>query len=433
MGGLLMALAFATGSVNVASTATVGTTFDLVAGFAAKALLLWSTGRSETTDAVGGGNHNTVMGAAISATNRLTKASFSQDAAATSVNTRGQRNTAVWGEVDGAGTPVWTGLLDVNNFTASGGGVQLIVDDQLAATREIFWAIWGGDDITDVALVEFQEPGATGDQDITTLSFRPDAVILGHQRSSTNNATFSTASHHGLGFAIHPDGGSVEQCAVLAMADGGSATMDCDRWGSNTRCLAMNDNGGGDLNGYASYVTSLSNGFRLNWPARAFTAWCFALCFKGGLWSVGEGTTPTSAGSTVTVTTTGSFSPRGGLVLSHGQTESAAAPTAQTGDEWSQGAYTSTTNRLACARLDRDALADAQVATAIEHDEVLVLISSSDTVRDAMDVDAILSNGTRFIMDTADGVADWFGVLQFGDTGRPRMTTPVSWYRATNW
>lgn len=160
---------FASGTGAVSSTVVVSNV-----GFQPKAILFWWSGRSEGIDTIGRASHQRGFGMAVSATDRRAICSRSSDAAVSSNTDRAHSNAAAIITVS-SGSNI-DGALDVQSMDA--GGFTLVVDDQMPQDLRIHYRALGGDSLTDVATGQFQEPGATGDQDITSLSFQPDCVLF---------------------------------------------------------------------------------------------------------------------------------------------------------------------------------------------------------------------------------------------------------------
>ncbi len=406
-----MAVQFKQGTVNITSGATVGTTFDLVTTFTPQALLIWTTGRSETTDAVGSSDIRWSMGMAVSPTSRRCAAAFTTDAANAEACGKYSHDAAVVVTCDASGAI--TGAVDINTGGFQSDRIQLVVDDQLPATLEIHWAAWGGLDWAEVG--SFQEPASAPlDVDVTVTAGRPDAVLVTSIRSSTAppNAVNSSSCLL-LGMAAHPEGGSVTQACIYGVNDDGSATMEARHMGRNDRFILLeNDGVNADVGCEATYTQSQSTGFRVNFSSREFTAHIFFLALKGGgQWHVGESTWPTTGAGTTTITP--SFQSIGGLVIAGSGAEETTT-TFGSDMSVSVGAWDSVSSRSACCTQEDDGNGACVASSAVEHDAVAIVNTLTDTVSARLDIDSISSTQVTYAADTADGTAHWFAALHVG-------------------
>ncbi len=206
--------------------------------------------------------------------------------------------------ITGASTVVFAA--DLVSLDADGFTVDFTTANATAYLINYF--ALGGSDLTNVALKAFTSAAATGNQATTGVGFQPDAIYaLGADNSASNNGTtfglMKSASQRG------------SSCQAANATTGG-------RVQKTTKCYTMLD--GATVRCEADLVSLDSDGFTWNWTtASANTHTIYALCLKGGSYTVGNFTQKTSAGSQAT---TGiGFTPTGLLTLSVGLTAGAAA------------------------------------------------------------------------------------------------------------
>jgi hypothetical protein len=315
--------------------------------------------------------------------------------------------------------PAADGLLDLNSITAD--GFTLIVDDQVPVNITVFWEAWGGSDITAAATGEIAEPAATGNVDYTvTGSFQPSVVMFAGVQA-TGAAPTVARNDSGLCVGAASSGSAANNIVIVANNDDGSGTIDSDDYGLAGECLAMITVAGGNPNARATLTQFNADGFRLNWIARGVTSRkSIYLAIAGGSWSVGDLTINfQSLNSTVTVSGL-SFTPIGLQVISCFITESTPG-TSATGAELAWGIGTTTSSRRTLDCFVQNGTANTEIAMRIEYDQILCTVTSSTdaTLFTSEDIDAMLSDGFRLIVDTANAGANattWAGYLTFGST-----------------
>jgi hypothetical protein len=408
-----VALSAKVGAFN-SSTAAAGNTVAVTGvGFTPKALILWWSGRTETTDAVGGFSHQRGWGFVASTTQRCCTTSQSQDAQTSAVTDRHHRADACVSTLTTAGAQ--DGLLDLQSFDAD--GFTLIIDDAFAASIRIHYLALGGDDLTNAHVGSVETEADAGAQAITGVGFQPDCVFF--------------LSNHDTGTTINVDTRMLFGAAVspteLGVWAGGSndaaATMQTVSYCNDAELMAMMTASTNDINDRASFTGMDSDGFTINWDENSGQLrWFYWLALKGGQYKIGSLTTQTDTTTDIVETGFG-FQPVGALFVSHCQAES-TIDALQDHDAWSMGAFSSTSNRGAQGTLDQDNTADSTVAAAVEHDAVYVNISTADAVEGLMDIKSVDSDGFTCIMDDADPSAAFVWYVAFGS--EPVVSAPTT-------
>lgn len=412
-----VALAYARGAIQWLSADGATTTYSVSGlAFQPKALKFSWNGLQSATNAGSDTVHERRgWGFATGTTARRSIASLSEDAAAAALCAGGARNDAVACTIDNAGT--FDGLLDLSAIASD--GFTLIVDDAAPANITIFWEAWGGDDITVAAVGDIAEPAAIGTVDYTVTGFvagaNPgDQVVMfsGCQSTAALNTGANTDSGFCVGFAT----GAGENAVVAGNSDNGSATMDTDGYRRGDECLAMIKLAGGNPNARAALTQFNTDGFRLNWIARGLTGRRYIfLAIKGGRWRTGAYTIDaTTLNATATVSGL-PFQPIGLSTIS-GQAAESAAGTSNGPDAITCGSAASTTDRGCLITRDDNGAADSNIITVLRYDAMLGGPAAGGTAGMLADLDAILSDGFRTIMDLESALAStvwWNAYLAF--------------------
>jgi len=403
-----VALSAAVGSINT-STAAAGNTVTISGlSFQPKIIFFWWNGRVDTTDAAGRRTHQRGFGCAVSTTDRRRFNTLSQDTPTAMVTNHSQDDAecvAITTTADAV-----DGLLDLQSMNSD--GATLVIDDAFTADYRVHYLALGGTDLTDVAGGSFAKITTTGDQDITSLAFQPDLVMIWGTNQSNMNGSVADDSTYAIGAAVS----SSQQAIIGGGNNDGAANAQSVSYCTDTEFMGTFNAGVTALNNRATYVQPLSNGFRINWNVSAATADQFNfVALKGMGVKVGGFLTQTDTSTPISTGSLG-FTPRGGLVFSHGLVESTTG-TVQDDDQWSCGGFSSTSARAAMAVSDDDGQGTAVVTTAVENDEVLIeLDPAAGTVVALMDVNAVNSDDVEFIMDDAAPTQKFGWYVIVGDT-----------------
>ena len=194
-----------------------------------------------------------------------------------------------------------------------------------ATARIVNFIAIGGSDVTNVFVKQFTAPTVTGNQGITGVGFKPDALILMSPVYETAPPNTDTSGGGGisLGFAVS----STQRGGI-----GFDATPESLQKAEPV-CSANSQE--------ADLVSLDSDGFTLHWSVVDTVAdYWYALCLKGGQYSVGSDTQKTSTGTKAN--TAPGFQPTGLLLFSQDQ---ASSTSVQTTARFSFGAASDTTHR----------------------------------------------------------------------------------------
>jgi hypothetical protein len=409
-----VSLQYAHGAVHWLTTDAVGAT-HVVSGlaFQPKAMRFYCVGLQSASDATSDAlNWNIGLGFATSTTDRRCVASHSQDNQAAAVCAVAHRADCVVCIVDG--TPADNGRLDVSAIASDGFTLRVDVQNTQQSVT-VFWEAWGGGDIIAAATGDITEPAGTGNQDYTvTGSFQPHVVMFAGSKQTTADAASAIDSGVCIGAATGPG----NQWVFACNSDDGSATMDCDRYGQSTECLATHTEAGGNVNARATFVQFNADGFRLNWLARATTGRrSIYLAIRGGGWKAGTYTINAQVLNTTASVTGLPFVPLGCSQATHGLSETTAGSSSLFA-VLGFGCFSSTASRRAMGAIDEDATGNSEIDTLIDYDSVIAFPNTTGAppgVLKAIDVNTVTADGFQMIVDTAGGISvDIVGYLAFG-------------------
>lgn len=353
-----MAVSSKVGTFTIASSDTVGTTQQITVGFQPKVIFFWTVGHSSATDAITNQTARVAFGVATSTTNRGSVGAISLHASAAIDGGRAcdERYCLVVPQTNPSGLE---GALDISAIDST--SFTVIVDDQFPTTLRISYLAIGGSDITNAVVGAYNAPVATGNADITSLAFQPDFLLLfGASTTATANGTSASRSFINIGAAS----GASNQ-AVIEVGEGpeNNATSQSRSYAYAGEIYAAMADTPTTISSRASFVSFLSNGFRLNWLEAGAAYRVFYVAIEGGLWTVGDLLTQTDT-STQIVESGFGFAPSATMLFSHNMAQS-TQDTVQNDARLSIGAFTSASERVAQAFLSETGLADTDITNAV--------------------------------------------------------------------
>lgn len=397
--------AFSSGTGAIGTTVVVN---DV--GFQPKALILWWTKSAASVDEVVNGTDQQGFGFATATTQRCCANVQSEDASASSDADSMYSNIrcVIIQSITGA----FEGALDFQSFDS--GGFTLVVDDAFPYSLRIHYMALGGDISAYVA--DWPTVSAPGNQTVTGVGFQPDIVFFWTSGSGAVE-TRSNGAYIAFGVGMSSTKGIV----AMSAQHNGELTMVAKRYGLNTgaECVVQSGISGAVTITKRAAISSMnSDGFVLNWleAPTPLTRFGF-LAIKGGSWDIGESLTKQDTTTDIVVNGL-NFTPSCGMILSHCDVES-TQDTVQAHASVSIGAFTNPTERGAQAHFMEDATTDSETTFAVEHDEVYINISTTDTVQALMDIKSVNQDGATFIMDDADVADNWFGWVMGGNPHPP--------------
>jgi hypothetical protein len=397
-----MALSAKVGSFDTGTDAVSSSVIVTGVGFQPSAIMFWWSGRTGSSDAVGSAHIQRGFGCATSSTSRRAVASRSEDAAATSDVSRAGYDSACVVVMSPTSAAI-DGLLDFASFDSD--GFTLTVDDQFTASYRIHYLALGGADLTNATTGSFSTAAGTGDEAYTGVGFQPDCVIF----LAPNTNTLNSAQGGGemcIGAAVDASNQAVWYGDAIAVS-GTMATINYCRAGE---CYVNSSSSATTIR--ASLSTMDADGFTLNFSEAAAATTVFYLALRGGRYAVGDISTPANT-TPFAETSVGVGTPVAAMFVSAGKVED-AEDTPSVHDRWSLGAATSSSAQVAMGTWEENGTADAENATAVEHDAVFVNIASTDAVQSRMELDSMDSDGFTLSMETADAGGQFVWYVAFG-------------------
>lgn len=420
---VLMALDVAAGTFNI-GTGGVGTTVSVTTlAFQPKVVIFSWSGRTAVGQAEADAKPG--MGFALSTTSRRASTAQSDHGVGTSAADNVLYDDACIALLTTAGAV--DGKADFDAFLSN--GFRVIIDDVFVASYLINYFAIGGADLTDTAIVTETAPGATGDQDITTIGIALNtgandkcAIFLRAGGLSVN--TIDTDCMFGIGVAA----GDTPVNAVFSDYDAdAAANAITNSYCRAGECLALtSETGGTDIATRRASVTAwLSNGLRLNWAEIGGGDFAI-LVLKGGQYFVGDILSQT--GTSNTAETGVGFQPKALMLASHNKAQS-TVDTPQAVNERTIGFAVSATERCSMGMLSKDSPTTTDIGTA-QHSDNMYSNQSTATaivIEGLMDLVSMDSDGFTFVMDDADPAQAFVWYLAMGDA--PTVASPVFEFR----
>ncbi len=390
-------------------TGANGTTYTITGlSFQPKAIICFYAGHDSAVDAISAAiDIRMGIGFATGASDRRCAFTNQDDASDNTQCDSYVHNAAVIGVLDNTGA--LAGLADIQSFDS--GGVTFVIDQQFPAALRVSVILLGGSDISNVSTVEFLMPAGTGNFDVTSLGFQGDFGFFAN--AFTLTAPPAGRVHASLSFGAAKS--SSEQAVIATSSLDNQTTSDTARYClDSVECVAGISPSGGLVR--AAFVSWLSNGFRLNALEVNSQIQVIGLIVKGGSWTIKPFATLTDTVTTIPVTGAG-FTPNGGMVVSHGTSES-TQDTVQTQGFASLGAFESASARLAQLATSKDnQAAGIDAVVAIEYDAVYIREDTGvvgANLVGLMDVQSMDADGVTFIMDDADPDSAFGWVVLWG-------------------
>lgn len=392
---------------NIGTGAATTTVARTGYGFTPIFLIFMYCGRTETTDTAGGNNSIRGMGWVTSTSSRRVVASQSEDAVGTSNCDTTIRNDTCIAAIDTAGAS--DGLADLQSLDA--GGFTLVIDEQFTVDLAITVLAVGGSDITNVAIVDANEPATATTQAITGVGAQPDA-LLGMSVPAINAPNSIAVDAR---FTIGISDGTNDATFGVA-SDNGQGTSDTAHYALDGEFFGAINAGLSAVNSRASVQSFDADGMTMNWAAvqgSQFRNYHY-LAITGAKFAVGSAVTENDTVTTIPITGAG-FHPQAGLVISAVEPEN-TSPTMAAKDEISFGAFNDMGEQNSQGVRDGDNVGTTVVGSAVDVDSVYVnLNSTSDAVEGEMILNSLDSDGATFIMTDADPAnQNYFAVLFIG-------------------
>ncbi|KKM98088.1 hypothetical protein LCGC14_1161500 [marine sediment metagenome] len=276
-------------------------------GFRPKALLLWSG--AERNAAVQTDSVQASLGMAVTGIAQSAAAAF---LSGEGIVENGQRvsTTTVFELIGNAGGVLSSATLssfDDDGFTLSW------TTNAPTEANEIHYLALAGEELTDVAQLDWTMPTGAGNKAVTGAGFIPDCVI--HVHAGAVTATTGTEAQLGIGVMD----GIAEWAMTFSADDVGVANHVSSRGQAADACIVEIDPAAQTEDARAVFVSMDADGFTVNFtnaPASAHRV--LSLCLKGGAYKVGSFAKDTGAAPDSQSVTGIGFTPYGLLLGSYG-------------------------------------------------------------------------------------------------------------------
>lgn len=388
-------MAFVTHVGSLTQPAATGNQSVTGAGFQPKALLFFSS--ENTADGTGSGGMRYGYGMAVSSTSRAAVGFISRSGLADSDSRHDNTKCVLLCDLS-ANALIAADLvsMDADGFTLNWTTVD-------ATQRIINYLALGGDDLTGVAIKQFQTNTGTGPQGVTGVGFQPDAAVFLAAGGATAPpgavATFILGS---LGFA------TASAQAMMAVGAESGGTSDAYRAQRTDSVYGVLFNTA--FIDRAALTSFDADGFTLNILATTAARYVWALCLKGGQYDVGAATQKTSTGTQATAGV--GFTPTGALLMSF----NAAATTSVLNDASNSiGAASSTTARATVWGGTQDATGSPGSHVNLDRTKAVQLMTpGTPTLNAEADLSSFDADGFTLDWTTADATAREVLYLAFG-------------------
>ena len=392
----------------------VVTTTQARSGYGHQPKLLIGFGNSTTdaSDTAGADSVRFSFGMSTGATERGCGFIAYQDGDASANSYSGTYTSAFSGSLTLPGGPTIAGLWDTSSIDAD--GHTIVVDDQSTAGFILKVLSLGGEGIEDAEVGTFDASTSTGDQNVTSVSFKPDAVIFVMNRPTFNPDTQVNDACISIGAAA---GAStiINACASVYSEDG-SEPSDESSYSRIGECLSTaSADQGVDRRGFVS--AWLSNGFTISWAeVNAFDHPVIYLAIKsapGHAFRIIQGTTATDT-NPFTVNAV-DVAPSAGLLFSCCRAKNSSNIATADG-QLSVGAFSGVASQTSIGWFMEDNQSTTNSTMFTDFDSIYANINGSGTLDGEMAITGITGSIIEFTMSNADPSAAFFWALVCGES-----------------
>ncbi len=417
------AMSSACGNLNITTGAAASTVVVSGLAFQPKVIIFWSVGLTAASNGTRA-TARRMVGAAVSASSYFCQANFDTDGVGTSVSKNNYSASYCVMEIDNTGAIVG----GASTQSLDSGGFTLVIGDQFVTNLLVSWVAYGGTDITNVETGTFTNPGATGNQTTNNSgNFQPSITFffIGHQVNSGAGAIVL------IGAATSSANDHVHYSAATD-ANGSGATGSYNRSGECFVYRGATPAASPTVRGEFVSHNSSPGGFTVNYleTVTVGTTVYQWLSIKGGTWIVGDLLSQTDTTTTITESGFG-IQPESILQISACKAETVADAAPGTHDQFSMGAWTSTSNRVVQGMDSRSGNTSMFVHPFARTDAIYQSSSPANTnytVDGTMDSQSVGSDGFTNIMADADSAQffSWYvstGNVPAGGTLPPLLNS----------
>lgn len=420
-----MALDVAHGYMKT-GTLGFGTVITITPGFVTKFLIFICNGRTEIVDASSLRTHKRTMGLATGVGSNYSLTSRSEQNV-TPANTAHDMHEARALQMLSDTADTADGEFKINAIGAT--TVDLIIESGGSGFDQDYtveWYAFGGTDITNVALITTIEPAVAGVVNVDSFGFTPDVVFMLSNASGAATVGISADSRWCFGVATL-GGAAIENAVLAGGSNDGANPSQAISYCRAGECIGMLEQALTSVNTRAGVTAQRTLGLELTYAEvqGSGNRETVMVGIKGGQWALRNFTTSTDLANKVVSGLGFSQIPKGGIVFSACHSES-TVDVADTGDEWSVGWFTSTSDRAVMAIEERDNAVSTDVQSAYEKDNVYLGCNAVGGIDARVDINAVDFDSLTFSQSLMDGNGRFVNVLAFADNN---PFPPVPEYR----
>lgn len=375
-------------------------------GFQPKAIVVWTAG-SNSASGTWTSYYFNVIGFSTGPSNSYCTAASSRDAS-TAANTSRASTTGLITIVDSNTLYDQAGLVsfDSDGFTIN----WSTINNGVAGAVVFNYLALGGSDITNAKIQNWYAPGATGNQSVTGVGFKPDLVFhIGVGTSALGSSSTSRAS-----FGVMNKSGQQFSNSVASL--NGANPSDTSRYQQTDAAIAMVDASATTIQAQGHYASMDADGFTINWSTVVpFSgAQFFSLCIKGISSKVGSFVKSGAAAPAAQSITRCGFFPKG---VMFSMIDGGVAANGLVTASWGLGATDGTSSRAAHF-FDSDNTTPTRAKSVYVNDRAVIgSIGTGAVSIDASATATIVPDGFNLTWSPNDtGTAD-IAYIALGDAG----------------
>lgn len=375
-----------------------GSTLFIPLHFRCRLLLLFGNGRSESANTIGLQTLYQCYGAAVSDISRFAVPALLRHGSGANQAKNGYRTDSVFTELIDQSAAAYGGRLDISSITNE--GITFIVGAQFQRAHRIFAVAIGG--ALEAAIMEVNEPAATGVQTYTDAPFQPQQLILFATQVTAADATINDRMCPVIGLVrtVTSTDQHILSNSALSSSSTGHTTKSALHEGE---CL-LNFSSIGSINARAVCTEFTPDGFKLNWLSRITTGRKYPVVMLAGNYELRAGRFQIGFSTGAVHTISGFPAPPDlTLLLGAGRDAMSTLGSQPTIKRVTLGAFTGPLERWSITA-GSPASGSLNVYTGTRFDNCYLNINPDGTVRGRMDVDAITADG--FVLDVEEAETD---------------------------
>jgi hypothetical protein len=381
-------------------------------GFQPKAVLFVYNGRTEIVDATSLQSHRRGIGFANGNLNDVAVGSSSEQSATPVDSYHDMYATRCVEMITDAG-----GLaaeLRIDAVNADGFDME-VPSGAPALDYTVEWYAFGGTDITQFSLTSFIEPFVAGVLNVDGIGFAPDVCFYLTNASGGEGVGITGDSRMQFGVTTFANS-AIQNATWGGGSNDGANPSNTSSYCRSGECIGVMSTDLTAVNSRARVTAKRTLGIEMTYDevSGGGNRETYVLAIKGGQWALRNFTSSVDLANKVVSDLGFDLAPKGGIVFSACHTES-TVNIADTGDEWSMGWFTSTSDRAVMAVEEVDNVVTADVQSAYEKDNVYIGCNAVGGIDARIDINAIAVNSLTFSQSLMDFDSRFVNVLTFSD------------------